>query len=172
MARVEHRDPLAGAVVPETDLVALPRHPGDDVAHAAPGVESSGAGAAAPAREARGRGSRGRRGAWRGGRTTSPEEQMPDHGRVAASVNRSRPLRMASRASVDPLTPWRSARYAGALYVSHTWPRSSSQARAFMGRSMPIVWLRSIKGAPTAGFPKMSSAVGRMDRPRAFASAV
>ncbi len=41
MASVEHRDPLAGPLVAETDLVALPRYPRDHVADAAPGVEAA-----------------------------------------------------------------------------------------------------------------------------------
>src|SRR5439155_1739287 len=41
VARVEHRDPLAGAVIPEADLEALARHPGDDVTDPAPAVEAA-----------------------------------------------------------------------------------------------------------------------------------
>src|SRR5437016_7069945 len=37
-APLEHRDPLAGAVVAEADLEAMPLHARDDVADAAPGV--------------------------------------------------------------------------------------------------------------------------------------
>src|SRR6266850_3844486 len=39
--RIEHRDPLAGAVVAEAHLVALPAHAHHDVAPAAPGVEAA-----------------------------------------------------------------------------------------------------------------------------------
>jgi hypothetical protein len=41
VARVEHRDPLAGAVVAEANLKAVARHAGDDVAEAAPVIEAA-----------------------------------------------------------------------------------------------------------------------------------
>ena len=96
-----------------------------------------------------------------------------DDDAAAYPVNAVSPVPMASTVLADAVpSAWRRASQPMSLYVSHTTPDSSSQASALTGRSMPLVCFSCMSNVPALGLPKITSSVGRNERPTAEAFAL